>query len=51
MPVDDVDDSFELIGRERVERMRVRGVLCGARLRLGPQAGQLLTAILLTVWL
>jgi hypothetical protein len=49
MPLDDLDDPLELVGREWVERMRVLGLLGGARRSLRAQAGQLLTAVLLSV--
>ncbi len=51
MPLDDLDDALELIGRERVEWMGMLGEFGGTGLRLGAQAGQLLAAVLLSVLL
>ncbi len=51
MALDDVDHTLELVGREWIERVSVLGQLGGARLSLRPQAGQLLTAVLLSVQL
>ena len=51
MPLDDVDDPLELIGRKWVERVAVLGEFGCARRRLRSQAGQLLAAVLLAVLL
>jgi hypothetical protein len=51
MTLDDVDDPFELIGGEWVERMGVLGELSSARAGLCAEACQLLTSVLLSVLL